>query len=248
MNGSVVQINEQSFACVRPKEFSQLKLKDALFKEPWRAYQVLQDFSDEDSDNFREWDLKPLMGATLAPEDVDGDFQGLFIIAAQLVTAGAAPQPCYLDLVLPERIAEHHFLRVDDTVTRGRGRRVGNATVIPALGIEAFGVYTLFYAKENPSAGIEILQQALAEAYHKKDIAYDLGLLLRDEKRYEEAIAAFSIFLEEIDHGGLADMVYKERAKLYDAVGQSHKAAEDMRQFAAAFQKKYGHPPGPHEM
>jgi hypothetical protein len=165
-----------------------------------------------------------------------------------LVTAEAAPQPCYLDLVLPERIAEHHFLRAGDTVTRGRGRRVLNGTVIPAIGIEAFGVYKLFYAKENPSTGIEILQESLLEARYKKDIAYDLGLLLRDEKRIDEAISAFSIFLSETDGGGITDMVYKERSRLYAALGQSEKAEADMRQYTIAFQKKYGHTPGPHEM
>jgi hypothetical protein len=51
-----------------------VRLNDALFREPWPAYQVLHDFSDEDSDDFNEWELKPLPGPTLAPDDVEGEF------------------------------------------------------------------------------------------------------------------------------------------------------------------------------
>jgi hypothetical protein len=98
-----------------------MKLKYALFREPWRAYRASDEAMDN-CDNFEEWDLEPLSGATLAAEDVDGPFQRLFIIAAQIVSSGAA-QPCYLDLTLPERIAEHRFVKIDGRIRRLRGRR-----------------------------------------------------------------------------------------------------------------------------
>lgn len=62
-----------------------MKLASVLFSGPWRAYQVLSDDWDP-SDDFTKWELRPLTGPTLAAEDVDDVFQGLFIIAAQLVT------------------------------------------------------------------------------------------------------------------------------------------------------------------
>jgi tetratricopeptide (TPR) repeat protein len=227
-------------------EGNEMKLADALFREPWRAYQVLGEI--DDWDNFGGWDLQPLMGPTLAQEDVQGPFQGLFIVAAQLVTGEAAPRRCYLDVVLPERVVEHHFLQIEGRVIRGNGRRALNGTIIPSIAMEVPGVYKLFYAKENPMAGIEVLNRGLQKARRKQDIAYDMGLLLRDEKKYEEALAAFSIFLSENPNEGIADVVYRERSKMYAALGQLDKAEEDKRQYAIAFERKYGHVPGAHEM
>jgi len=224
-----------------------MKLASVLFSRPWRAYQVLGDDWDR-SDDFTEWDLHPLAAPTLAAEDVDDAFQGLFIIAAQLVTSGAKPEPCYLDVVLPERIVEHHFIQTAGGIVRGKGRRLLNGTVIPAIGIEAPGIYKLYYAKEDPSVGIETLRTALREGRRKQDMAFDLGLLLRDEKRYEEAVEAFSVSLAENDTGELAAAVYKERAKMYAALGQVDRSEQDRQKFATIFEKMYGHAPGLDEL
>jgi len=227
-----------------------MKLADVLFNEPWRAYQVVENFEEDESDNFTQWELKPLPGPTLASDDVEGEFQGLFIIAAQLVTAESQPQSCYLDLVLPERVVEDHFLLERGSIVRRKGRRGTNATVIPAIGIEKFGNYTLFFAKENPSAGIDVLKGELSNARHRDYLAYDLAFLLRDQKRYEEAIDAFSIVIEERQRAEISSilhMLYTERARLYAAIGQPERAEADLRQRAIEFERKYGHPPGPHE-
>jgi tetratricopeptide (TPR) repeat protein len=227
-----------------------LKLADALFKEPTWAYQVVEDTRDDGADNVLDWELKPLAGPTLASEDVEGEFQGLFIIAAQLVTEQAQPQPCYLDLVLPERVAEHHFLQDGESVSRRRGRRAPNGTVIPSIGIEKFGNYTLFLAKENPSVGIDVLLAGIPKARHRDYLAYDLALLLRDQKRYQEAIDAFSIVLEEghpTEISPILHTLYKERGRLHAAIGQPEKAEADFRQCAVAFEKMYGGAPGPRE-
>jgi tetratricopeptide (TPR) repeat protein len=223
-----------------------MRLASTLFREQWLAYQVLNEI--DDLQDFNDWDLLPLSGPTLAQQDVRGPFQGVFIVAALLITSDIAPRPCYLDLVLPERIVDHHYLQNGSSIVRGNGRRVLNGTVIPAIGIESPGVYKLFYARENPQVGINVLNEAMMRGRRKQDIAYDLGLLLRDEKKYEEAISAFSAFLSENPSEGIAEVVYKERSKLYAALGQVHEAEEDSRNFAAAFEKKYGHPPKPHEM
>jgi hypothetical protein len=226
-----------------------MKLAEALFRERWRAYQVVGEV--DDWDNFGAWALQPLSGPTLAGEDVEGPFQGLFIVAGQIVSNGTATQPCYLDLTLPERIAEHHFVKIGDRIERRRGRRAENGTVIPAIGIEKFGVYTLFFAKEKPSAGIDVLTSGIRDARHKEYLAYDLALLLRDQKRYEEAINALSIVLAESHVAEILPILhtlYKERSQLYVAIGQPEKAKADGHQYAVAFEKKYGHPPGTHEV
>jgi len=230
------------------KGISAVRFHEALFREPWRAYQVPDDY---DCDDFEEWDLKPLSGGTLAAEDVEDLFQGYFIVAAQLVSREGPSQPCYLDLTLPERITEHHFMKSGDRIERRRGRRSENGTVIPVIGIEKRGDYTLFFAKEDPSAGIDILRSGIPNARHRDYLAYDLAFLLRDQKRYEEAVDAFSIVIAESHPAEISPILhalYRERAKLYASIGQPDKAEADQRLYAISFQKNYGHPPGPHEM
>jgi len=78
-----------------------MKLSAALFREPYLAYQVEQHLFLDNEEDFANWELLPIRGHTLAGECVQGPFEGLFIIAAQLVSAESEPEPCYLDLVLP---------------------------------------------------------------------------------------------------------------------------------------------------
>jgi hypothetical protein len=172
-----------------------MRLKHALFKNSSKAFRATPD--NEDWEDFSKFDLEPLPGATLAKEYVTGAFEGSFLVVGKVVTKDKASQDCYLEVILPERICEFCFLLVDGEIVRKRGRRVGDGTAIPAIAIEKFGVPQLFYAKENPSIGIAVLKRGLNQAREKKDIAYDLAVLLRQEKRNEEAIEAFSICLKE---------------------------------------------------
>jgi len=136
---------------------------------------------------------------------------------------------------------------VNGTIKRLRGRRASSGTTIPVVPIEKFGVPQLFYAKENPDLGIEVLEKGLRAAKEKKYIAYDLGVLLRNEKRYEGAIEAFSVVLGEDPTSEICRSVYQERSQLYKAIGQFEKAEEDKRRWATAFERKFGHPPSAQE-
>ncbi len=151
-------------------------------------------------------------------------------------------------MVLPERICEFCFLQVDGEIIRKRGRRVGDGTAIPVIAIEKFGVPQLFYARENPSVGIAVLQRGLQQAKEKKDIAFDLAVLLRQEKRKEEAIEVFSICLKEAPESAVACSLYQQRWQLYSAIGELERAAEDKRLWEVAFNRVYGRPPTPDEI
>jgi tetratricopeptide (TPR) repeat protein len=223
-----------------------MRLQDALFKDSSKAFRATTD--DENWEDFSKFDLEPLSGATLAKEYALGPFEGTFVVAGKVVTKDEASQDCYLEVILPERICEFCFLLVDGEILRKRGRRVGDGTAIPAIAIEKFGVPQLFYARENPSVGIAVLQRGLKHAREKKDIAYDLAVLLRQEKRNEEAIEAFSICLREAPESVIACSLYKERWQLYTAIGEVEKAAGDKRLWEIAFNRMYGHHPTPDEI
>ena len=218
-----------------------LKLPDALFKSSFKAFKVMQQPMDEE--DYHEWDLEPLMGPTLARQYVQGPFEGIFIIAAKVITQTGPIQDCYLDIVLPERICEHCYLQDGDGITRSRGRRVGQGRAVPTIAIEQFGVPQLFFAKENPAFGIEVLRKGLGLAREKRNVAYDLAVLLRDEKRFEEAIEAFTIFLAEDPAANIAHSIYQQRSLLYEAIGQHDKAEEDKQLWALAFAKTFGRQP-----
>lgn len=132
---------------------------------------------------------------------------------------------------------------IERDIVKCRGRRAKNGTAIPAIGIEQLGVYKLFYAEENPEIGISVLQTALRTARQKAAIGYDLGLLLRDEKQYEKAIEAFSLVLTAEPRSEISYLIHKERAQLYEAIGELDEAEKDRLQWAAGFNEKYGHLP-----
>jgi tetratricopeptide (TPR) repeat protein len=195
-----------------------MKVSEALFREPHLAYQVALDSFLADDENPDSWNLLPLSGRTLAQESVEGPFEGL---------------------ILPVRISEHHFVIADGKIARRRGRRTKEGTVIPAIGIEKRGVYTLYHAPEDPLAGIRVLQQGIDQASQKGYLEWDLAYLLRDQKMYREAIDAFSQCLAEFreSEAGLAGYAYQERSRLYSLIGEKQKAEEDKRLSALAFEK-----------
>ncbi|SRR6266851_896361 len=223
-----------------------MHLKNALFKNSSKAFRATTD--GENWEDFPKFDLEPLSGATLAREYVRGPFEGTFVVAGKVVTKDDASQDCYLEVVLPERICEFCFLLVNGKIVRKRGRRVGDGTAIPAIAIEKFGVPQLFYARENPSVGIAVLQRGLQQAKEKKDIAYDLAVLLRQEKRNKEAIEAFSICLREAPESAIACSLYQQRWLLYRTIGEVERAAEDKRFWEVAFNRMYGRHPTPDEI
>jgi len=222
-----------------------MHLKEALFKNSSKAFRATTD--DENWEDFSNFDLEPLLGATLAKEYVAGPFEGTFVVAGK-VTKDESSRDCYLEVVLPERMCEFCFLLVDGEIVRKRGRRVDEGTAIPIIAIEKFGVPQLFYAKENPSVGIAVLERGLQQAREKKDIAYDLAVLLRQEKRNQEAIEAFSVCLKEAPESAIACSLYQQRWQLYKAIGEVERAAEDKRLWEVAFNRSYGRHPSVDEI
>jgi hypothetical protein len=119
-----------------------MKLRNALFVEPYPFFGVSRDpFTDNDDSEFADWDLEPLMGPMLAREYVKPfPIEGKFIISGKIVSSYGPLLNCYLEIVLPERVCEHHFVRLNGEIVQCRGQRAKNGTVIPAIGIEQLGV------------------------------------------------------------------------------------------------------------
>ena len=175
--------------------------------------------TNSDSDNIIDWTIEPT-NFELIPNE-----QGYFLVAAKQVYADKTVD-CYVDMTTTERISDHVFRIVD-------GKIIGELfydysqknqnSIIPAIASDCFGIYELYYAKENPQVGIDILRNGLTKSLTKNVIAEDLGYILRDENRINEAIEAFLISDQNIPS---SEYIYFELSQLYGQVGQVDKQLE----------------------
>jgi tetratricopeptide (TPR) repeat protein len=123
----------------------------------------------------------------------------------------------------PERNAEIIIKRNIIRKTKVESIYDQKETIIPAVASECSGNYELFYAKKNPQIGIDILKEGLNKSANKNVISEDLGYILRDEGRTEEAIEAFKISEE---FGPSSEYTFWELSELYGEIGQMEKQIE----------------------
>jgi hypothetical protein len=206
------------------KEYS---LGETLFRSGHKIFEVVE--SDLSKRNYLDWNLVALDGQTLSKEHtLSGLADGYFILQGTVVYPNGAVEKGYVDVSLPERNIDSHFLQLSGEIVRGTGTLVGDAQIIPSVAIEKFGVYDQYYVRGHAEVGLEILQEGLAAAKLKWPIALDMAYILRDEKRYPEAIEAFTLAIQT--GGTKSYFSYLERAKLFQKVGNSAAADLDWRQ------------------
>lgn len=159
----------------------------------------------ETDDNELNCIIKPTR-FELIPEE-----EGYFFVKAYEVTPSGL-KDCYLEVITPERIAENVIKKDKKGQTVVESVYDQEFSIIPAIASEVSGDYELYYAEEDPEAGLEILRKGLEKATNKNVVAEDLGYLLRDEERFEEAIEAFKI---SENHGPSSEYTYLELSDLY---------------------------------
>lgn len=206
---------------------NEVRLCDALFKLNCKIFEVSEP-SPVDSD-FLNWILVPLDAPLLAKEYTRaGIMDGYFIVEALVVRDDGTTDKGYLDLSLPERNIDSHFLSANGRITRGIGTLLESAKIIPAVAIERFGVYDQYYVKGFAELGLRVLREGLGAAKVKWPIALDLAYILRDERHFSEAIEAFTLAIQS--GYTRSYFVYSERAKLYQLVGDQLAADKDWQQ------------------
>lgn len=130
---------------------------------------------------------------------------------------------CYIGIIIPERIAEVVIKQNWDGQIKIESIYNQQNSIIPAVASDCFGNYELFLAKDNPQIGIDILKSGLTHAKNKNVVAEDLGYILRDEGRIEEAIEAFKI---SEANGPSSGFIFGELASLYEQRGRVEKQIE----------------------
>jgi tetratricopeptide (TPR) repeat protein len=184
-----------------------MKLKDIFTDNKTRVFVV----TNQDGEDELNWTIEPT-DFDLLPEE-----ENIYYLKAYQVSADSN-YDCYIGIMTPERIAETVVKRKPSGQIVAESIYDQDQTIIPAVASDCFGDYELFYAKENPQIGIDVLKNGLTKATNKNIVAEDLGYILRDENRIEEAIEAFKIS-EQI--GPSSEYVYLELSRLYRDIGQT---------------------------
>lgn len=194
-----------------------MKLKDIFTDNKTRVF-VVTNQDDEDELN---WTIEPT-DFDLLPEE-----ENIYYVKAYQVSADST-YDCYLGIMTPERIAETVVKREPSGQIVAESIYEQEQTIIPAVASDCFGDYDLFYSKENPQIGIDVLKDGLAKATNKNIVAEDLGYILRDENRIEEAIEAFKIS----EHTGpSSEYVFLELSRLYREIGQTDNVLKYKQKF-----------------
>lgn len=189
-----------------------MKLKD-IYKDGDTKIFIVK---EQNAENELEWIIEPT-NFELIPEEENYYFVKAFEIAENNTT------DCYVGIMTPERIAEVIIKQNSSGQVMTESIYDQQNTVIPAVASDCFGNYELYYAKENPQHGIDILKRGLIKAKNKSVVAEDLGYILRDEGRVEEAIEAFKISEENEPS---SEYIFAELAGLYERLRDMEKQTE----------------------
>ena len=183
-----------------------MKLKDIFSDNKTKVF-VVTDQANEDE---LYWTIEPT-DFDLLPEE-----ENIYYLKAfQVLTDNTSD--CYIGIMTPERIAETVVKKEPIGQIVAESIYDQEQTIIPAVASDCFGNYELYYAKENPQIGIDVLKGGLEKAINKNVVAEDLGYILRDEERIEEAIEAFKISEQ---NGPSSEYTYLELSRLYKRLGQ----------------------------
>ena len=189
-----------------------MKLKDIYKERNTNVFIV----TEQDDDNELNWTIEAT-DFELIPEEENYYFVKAFEISENEKT------DCYIGIMTPERIAEIVIKQGSNAQTKVESIYDQVKSIIPSIASECFGDYELYYSKENSQIGIDILKSGLTIATNKNVVAEDLGYILRDEGRIEEAIEAFKISEE---NGPSSEYTFWELAGLYEELGQIDKQTE----------------------
>lgn len=176
---------------------------------------------ENDYDNELNWTIE-----ATAYELIPGHEAHYFVKAFEV--SSSTTTECYMEFKTPEQVTGIVVKK------NAKGETyVGNIyhqenTIIPAIACDFRSYYDLYSAKENPQIGIHVLRNGLQKATNKSAVAENLGYLLIDEQRFDEAIEAFTISEQNPPTHAYT---FFELAKLYAQRGDIAKSAEYTEKF-----------------
>lgn len=102
--------------------------------------------------------------------------------------------PCWLQTTMPEAVIEDVYIVGEDgNVFTERWAALKKERGVCLAPIEKYVNSEIYYFKPNPDIGINALKLGLEQSEQKWIYATEIAEILRDEKRYSEAIKYFEI-------------------------------------------------------
>src|SRR5690554_5839472 len=139
-----------------------MKLKDIFEQErKSKIYSV----KDDENENPLKWTIEP------TDYDLVPDQDGHFVVVGKHINENKIID-CFVNIVTPERISELIIFKKKDKVVCKEIYEL-EGSVIPVVASDCFGVYELYYSKENAQIGIDILKEGLNKSKSKTAIAED---------------------------------------------------------------------------
>lgn len=196
-------------------------LIDSIRENPnCEIYKILH----SDVENPLKWTIEPT-SLQIIPEG-----EGHYLVKALIIDKTKSYETGYINLCTPERISDFVIFNLDNPKYSGV-YDLENRNVIPAVASDCFGSYELFYARNNPELGIEVLKKGLHISRFKNVIAEDLGYILRDEGRELEALEYFLISEKNVPS---SEYIFSEIEAIYRALGNTKKVDEYKDKFEKA--------------
>ena len=104
---------------------------------------------------------------------------------------------CYASIFIARPLRRNnldYFITIDKNEkvkSSGKCNYEDEYSIIPAIASNISSYKPLYYAKQNPEIGIQILKDGLSKASNKNSIYLDIGLILQKENRNDEALEFF---------------------------------------------------------
>ncbi len=131
-----------------------------------------------ESDKIEDWTVEPT-DYQLIPESNHDLWDAYFVVKGFLLKDGNIIDNCFVDLGIPERVSEHCIRFIDNRVVV-EYTFVSEFQTIPSVASEQYGDPELYYVKENPQLGIEILLKGKQISNNTSAIEDDLDYIYEE--------------------------------------------------------------------
>lgn len=144
-----------------------------------------------------------------------------FIVKAHYIISEKSIKPCYLVIVMPERVVENVILENEGKFSLVDVPYDYEELIIPSVPSEVAGNHELYYAEENPKVGLEILEKAYQKYPDFKGVLDDLAYIYRDEEDFDKSLKYFLALNETTPN---QNHILIEIAELYENLKQKEEA------------------------
>src|SRR6218665_1155413 len=207
-----------------------MKLNEIFQNSACPIYKVINFY---DAEKMEDWIVEET-DYQLIPESNDELYDAYFVVKGFLIE-GSHIEKCFIDVCIPERISEFVFrnkngnLIIENIVEN-------NLQTIPSVASEQYGDPELYYLKENPKLGIEILKAGKKISANPSAIKEDLADIWEELgkfrkmkiKNIDEAVNVFlNSAIENVklfdgrDHK-LANKYYKQMKQSFDFLTENN--------------------------